>query len=135
MGRDARGVKGMDLGEGDYVVGMDTAQPNADLLVVTETGIGKRTPLSEYPTYRRGAKGVITLKMVEERHGRLVAIKVVTEGNDVIIVSEQGVLIRIPVQEIRQSGRATQGVQLMNLDAQDRVSAVAQVVTREDEED
>nr|WP_280953740.1 DNA gyrase subunit A [Symbiobacterium terraclitae] len=135
MGRDARGVKGIDLGRDEYVVGMDNVQPNADLLVVTETGIGKRTPLSEYPTYRRGAKGVITIRHVEERHGRLVAIKVVTEGNDVILVSEQGVLIRIPVQEVRQSGRATQGVQLMNLDADDKLSAIAQVVTREDEED
>ena len=134
MGRDARGVKGIDLGPDEYVVGMDNVQPNADLLVVTETGVGKRTPLSEYPTYRRGAKGVITIRFVEERHGRLVAIKVVTEGNDVVLVSEQGVLIRIPVQEVRQSGRATQGVQLMNLDADDKLSAIAQVVTRDDEE-
>jgi len=134
MGRDTRGVKGMDLSEGDFVVGMDTVQPNADLLVVTETGVGKRTPLAEYPAYKRGARGVTTIKLVEERHGKLVGIKVVLEGNDLILVSEQGVLIRIPVTEIRQIGRATQGVQLMNLDAEDKVSALAQVVTKDEEE-
>lgn len=133
MGRDTRGVKGIALGPDEYVVGMDGVLPNADLLVVTETGVGKRTLLSEYPTYRRGAKGVITIQLVEERHGRLVGIKVVTEGNDLILVSEQGVLIRIPVEEVRRIGRNTQGVQLMNLDANDRVSAVAQVVTRDDD--
>ncbi|MFZ5816211.1 MAG: DNA gyrase subunit A [Bacillota bacterium] len=136
MGRDARGVKGIELsGETDYVVGMDVANSNADLLVVTETGVGKRTPITEYPTYKRGARGVTTIKLVEEKHGNLVAVRAVLEGNDLILVSEQGVLIRIPVKEVRQSGRSTQGVQLMNLDADDRVSAVAQVVTKDEEEE
>ncbi|MFZ5823785.1 MAG: DNA gyrase subunit A [Bacillota bacterium] len=135
MGRDARGVKGIELGgDNDYVVGMDVATPNADLLVVTETGVGKRTPLSEYPTYKRGARGVTTIRLIEERHGRLVAVRVVIEGNDLILVSEQGVLIRIPVKGIRQTSRPTQGVQLMNLDAEDKVSAIAQVVTKDEEE-
>ncbi len=136
MGRDTRGVKGMELGGGnDYVVGMDVVNQNADLLVVTETGVGKRTPLAEYPSYKRGARGVTTIKLIQEKHGSLVAVRVVTEGNDLILVSEQGVLIRIPVKEIRQTGRPTQGVQLMNLDADDKVSAVAQVVTKEDEDE
>jgi len=135
MGRDTRGVKGIDLGgDNDYVVGMDVVNQNADLLVVSETGVGKRTPLAEYPSYKRGARGVTTIKLNPEKHGSLVAVRVVTEGNDLILVSEQGVLIRIPVKEIRQTGRPTQGVQLMNLDADDRVSAVAQVVTKEEEE-
>jgi len=133
MGRDTRGVKGIALGPDEYVVGMDSVLPGAELLVVSETGVGKRTPLTEYPTYRRGAKGVITIQLVEQRHGRLVGVKVVTEGNDLILVSEQGVLIRIPVEEVRRSGRNTQGVQLMNLDANDKVSAIAQVVTRDEE--
>lgn len=136
MGRDARGVKGIELsGEDDYVVGIDVANPNADLLVVTATGVGKRTPLAEYPTYKRGARGVTTIKLQEEKHGSLVAVRVVLEGNDLILVSEQGVLIRIPVKSVRQSGRSTMGVQLMNLDADDKVSAIAQVVTKEDEEE
>lgn len=133
MGRDTRGVKGIALGPDEHVVGMDTVLPGADLLVVSETGVGKRTPLTEYPTYRRGAKGVITIQLVPGRHGRLVGVKVVTEGNDLMLVSEQGVLIRIPVEEVRRSGRNTQGVQLMNLDTNDRVSAVAQVVTRDED--
>ncbi len=132
-GRDTRGVKGIALGPDEHVVGMDTVLPGADLLVVSETGVGKRTPLTEYPTYRRGAKGVITIQLVPGRHGRLVGVKVVTEGNDLMLVSEQGVLIRIPVEEVRRSGRNTQGVQLMNLDTNDRVSAVAQVVTRDED--
>lgn len=135
MGRDTRGVKGISLtGEKDIVVGMDVVLPDADLLVVTETGVGKRTPLAEYPAYGRGARGVTTIKLVEEKHGGLVAVKVVIEGNDLILVSEQGVLIRIPVKEIRQTSRSTQGVQLMNLDTNDKVSAVAQVITKDEEE-
>ena len=107
--------------------------PGPYLLVVTSSGVGKRTPLTEYPTYKRGAGGVITIQLLPEKHGRLVGVKAVTEGNDLMLVSEQGVLIRIPVEEVRRSGRNTQGVQLMNLDANDRVSAVAQVVTRDEE--
>ncbi len=134
MGRDTRGVKGMSLtSEDDEVIGMDVVDPDADLLVVTSKGVGKRTPLSEYPTYGRGARGVITIKLVPEKHGRLIAIQTVLEGNDLILVSEQGILIRIPVAGIQRYGRATQGVQLMNLDPNDSVAAVAQVVARDEE--
>lgn len=136
MGRDTRGVKGINLGgEDDAVIGMDVVDPNADLLVVTTKGVGKRTPLAEYPSYGRGARGVTTIKLVPEKHGSLIAIKTVVEGNDIILVSEQGVLIRIPVASVRQIGRSTQGVQLMNLDTNDKVSAVAQVTSKEDEEE
>ncbi|HEY8345794.1 MAG TPA: DNA gyrase subunit A [Symbiobacteriaceae bacterium] len=134
MGRDAHGVKGIQLGEGDYVVGMDLVDPDADLLVVTTKGVGKRTPLKEYPTYHRGARGVTTIKLVPEKHGSIAAIKTVRDGNDVILVSEHGVLIRMPVSEIRPTGRNTQGVQVMNVDENDRVSAVAQVEAKEEDE-
>lgn len=136
MGRDTRGVKGINLtgGPEDFVVGVDLVQPGADLLVVTAKGVGKRTAFEEYPQYSRGARGVTTIKLVEEKHGYLVAIKSVREGEDLILVSEHGVLIRIPVKEIRRSGRSTMGVALMNLDEGDRVSAVALVATKEDEE-
>jgi DNA gyrase subunit A len=136
MGRDTRGVKGINLtgGPEDFVVGVDVVQPAADLLVVTAKGVGKRTPIEEYPQYGRGARGVTTIKLVEERHGYLVAIKTVIEGEDLILVSEQGVMIRIPVKEIRRSSRSTMGVALMNLDDGDRVSAVAKVASREEEE-
>ncbi len=134
MGRDTRGVKGINLTvAGDSVVGMDVVEPNADLLVVTAKGVGKRTPLSDYPSYSRGARGVTTIKLVPEKHGNLVAIRIVHIGNDLVLVSEQGVLIRIPIAEVRQIGRSTQGVQLMNLDTNDKVSAVAQVRPSEEE--
>jgi DNA gyrase subunit A len=136
MGRDTRGVKGINLqSDNDIVIGMDIVDPDADLMVVTAKGVGKRTSLQEYPTYGRGARGVTTIKLVEEKHGSLVAIKTVRDGNDLIIVSEAGVLIRIPVTEIRRYGRSTQGVQLMNLDENDQVSAVAQVVAKDEEEE
>jgi len=134
MGRDTRGVKGINLTvEGDTVVGMDVVDPDADLLVVTAKGVGKRTPLAEYPSYGRGARGVTTIKLVPEKHGNLVAIRIVHIGNDLVLVSEHGVLIRIPISEVRQIGRSTQGVQLMNLDTNDKVSAVAQVRPSEEE--
>lgn len=134
MGRDSRGVKGMNLsGKNDIIVGMDMVDPNADLLVVSANGVGKRTPLAEYPSYSRGARGVLTIRLNLQRHGSLVAVKTVVEGNDLVMVSEQGVLIRISVGEVRRIGRSTQGVQLMNLDENDRVSAVAQVIAKEDE--
>lgn len=136
MGRDTRGVKGINLaGADDYVVGMDLVDPAADLLVVTSKGVGKRTPLSEYPSYGRGARGVTTIRLIAERHGHLTAMMTVWDGNDLILVSEQGVLIRIPITEIRRIGRSTQGVQLMNLDPKDRLSAVALVAAKEDEEE
>ena len=136
MGRDTRGVKGITLpSDEDEVIGMDVVDPESDLLVVTSKGVGKRTPLTEYPTYGRGARGVTTIKLVPEKHGRLIAIKTVREGMDLILVSEQGVLIRIPVGEIRQYGRISQGVHLMNLDPNDKVSAVAQVKAKEEEEE
>ncbi|MDB4896662.1 MAG: gyrA [Firmicutes bacterium] len=135
MGRDTRGVKGINLGDEDQVIGMDVVDTAADLLVVTSKGVGKRTPLAEYPSYGRGARGVTTIKLVPEKHGKLIAIKTVRDGNDLILVSEQGVLIRMPIAEIRRIGRSTQGVQLMNLDAKDMVSAVAQVSAKEEEEE
>jgi DNA gyrase subunit A len=128
-------VKGINLGDEDQVIGMDVVDTAADLLVVTAKGVGKRTPLAEYPSYGRGARGVTTIKLVPEKHGKLIAIKTVRDGNDLILVSEQGVLIRMPIAEIRRIGRSTQGVQLMNLDPKDMVSAVAQVAAKEDEEE
>jgi DNA gyrase subunit A len=136
MGRDTRGVKGINLsGPNDRVIGMDVVDPDADLLVVTSKGVGKRTPLGDYPSYGRGARGVLTIKLIEEKHGELVAIKTVLGGNDLVLVSEHGVLIRIPVGSVSRMGRSTQGVQLMNLDDKDKVSAVAQVAAKEEEEE
>ncbi|HLO02741.1 MAG TPA: DNA gyrase subunit A [Symbiobacteriaceae bacterium] len=136
MGRDARGVRGINLsGPEDMVIGVDVVDEGRDMLVVTSNGVGKRTPVSDYPSYKRGARGVKTIQLIPQKHGQLVAVKTVTEGHDLVLVSEQGVLIRIPVASIRQTGRSTQGVQVMNLDEKDRVAAVAQVEAKEDDEE
>lgn len=133
MGRDTRGVKGINLDEGAYVVGMDVVQNDADLLVVTRNGLGKRTPLAEYPTYGRGSGGVKTINLTDKT-GDLVAVKTVREQGEVFLVSEKGIIIRMPVKSIRQTGRVAQGVILMNLDPGDSLVAVAEVQVKDEDE-
>ena len=134
MGRPARGVIGIKLDAGDQVVGLVVASDDADLLVVTEQGFGKRTALSEYRQTNRGGKGVLTLKRTE-RTGPIVGVHVVREGNEIMILSVDGIMIRMKVSEISRLGRNTQGVTLMRLDENDRVVGVADIVGKEDEED
>lgn len=152
MGRNATGVNGMDLGKNDYVVSMDSSQPdfaiiekeykkktqNLDelesdqirealtslMLTVAEKGYGKRTPLAEYRVTSRGGKGVINLKTTE-RNGSVVAALQVSEESDVMIITEQGKVIRVHANEIREAGRSTQGVRLLRLDDKDSVAAAA----------
>ena len=133
MGRTAQGVKGINLDEGDKVVGLAVAADDADLLVVTERGFGKRTPLTEYRQTNRAGKGIITLKK-NERTGPIVGVQVVREGNEIMILSVEGIMIRLKVSEISSMGRNTQGVTLMRLDENDRVIAVADIVGKEEEE-
>ncbi|WP_264844821.1 DNA gyrase subunit A [Caldinitratiruptor microaerophilus] len=133
MGRDARGVKGIELDEGAAVIGMDVVQPDADLLVATRMAMGKRTPLAEYPTYRRGARGVKTFNLTA-RTGDLVAIKTVREQSELFLITERGILIRMPAAQVRQTGRIAQGVILMNLEPGDSLVAVAEALTRDDED-
>lgn len=133
MGRDTRGVRGINLEEGAFVVGMDVVQLDADILVVTAKGYGKRTPVADYPTYGRGARGVKTINLTD-KIGDLVAVRTVREQNELMIISSGGVLIRMPVKPIRQTGRDAQGVRVMNLDDNDQVVAVALVAPKEDEE-
>lgn len=133
MGRTAQGVIGIRLDEGDEVVSLVVASDDADLLVITESGFGKRTPLSEYRQTNRAGKGVITLKK-NERTGPIVGAQVVREGNEIMILSVDGIMIRMKVSEISSMGRNTQGVTLMRLDEDDRVIAVADIVGKEDDE-
>lgn len=132
MGRSARGVHGIDLAEGDELVGMEVVQPEADLLVVTTRGYGKRTPLAEYRPQSRGGKGIKTIRLTK-RNGQVAGIKVVQEGDEVMVISAEGVLIRLDVKDISVQGRDAQGVTLMKLDERDSVVAVARVVNREEE--
>lgn len=132
MGRIARGVIGIRLDPGDELVGMETVQPAADLLVVTTNGYGKRTPLSEYRSQSRAGKGIKAIRLTK-RNGQVAGIKVVREGNEVMVISAEGVLIRLDVKDISMQGRDAQGVTLMKLDEKDSVVAVARVVNREEE--
>ncbi len=129
MGRDARGVRAMDLTEGDYLVGMEIVEEEGLILSISENGYGKRTGLTQYRLTARGGKGVINMK-VTPRIGKVVAIMEVAEDSDLIIVTQQGKIIRIESSEIRQAGRSTQGVRLVRMEEGDRVAA-ASVITEE----
>jgi DNA gyrase subunit A len=133
MGRDTGGVKGMGLRKGDEVISMDVVGVNeGDLLVVTENGYGKRTKLADYPRKGRGGLGVKTAQLVEGK-GRLVGARVVREGYQVMLISTGGTVIRMPVDGIKRSGRATQGVIVMRFKADgETVSALAPVVESEE---
>jgi DNA gyrase subunit A len=128
MGRDTSGVRGMNItGAGNQVLTMDVARDDQEVLVVTENGFGKRTPVSEYRKTSRGAKGVQTIKFSEKRGG-LAAALVVRPHQELVFISQEGMVQRTGVRGIRQTGRSAQGVTVMNVREEDRVSAVALVV-------
>jgi DNA gyrase subunit A len=134
MGRDASGVQGMRLRAGDEVISINIAEEDADLLVVTENGYGKRTRIADYPVKGRGGMGVKTVQLTEER-GQLAGARVVRDGYQVMLISTGGTVIRIPVDDVRRMGRATQGVIVMRLRGDDeRVSALAPVVDDDKDE-
>jgi DNA gyrase subunit A len=128
MGRDTSGVKGMNVSEkGNYVLAMDIARDDTDLLVVTENGFGKRTPIADYPVKGRGTMGVQTVKLTD-RKGALAAALIVREHDELVFISQNGMVQRTPVKGISRYGRASQGVNVMNLRDEDIVSAVALVM-------
>lgn len=135
MGRTASGVRGIRLdNDQDEVVGLVTVHNNdMDVLAVSENGYGKRTKLEEYSLTNRGGKGVKTLN-ITEKTGYLVALKKVTDEDDLMIINRSGVAIRIAVENLRTMGRATQGVRLIHLREDDAIAAVARIVNEEDEE-
>ena len=130
-GRGSQGVRGISLENDDSVIGMVVADDSTDLLTVCELGYGKRTRVSEYRLTRRGGKGVINIK-TSERNGGVVAIKAVQESDEVMIISQEGILIRLPIHDVSTIGRNTQGVRLINLGEGDRVIDVARVDEGED---
>jgi DNA gyrase subunit A len=127
MGRDASGVQGMKLRSGDEVIAVNIAGDDADLLVVTEQGYGKRTRISEYPRKGRGGLGVKTVQLTEAK-GQLAGSRVVRDGYQVMLISDGGTVIRIPVTDVKRLGRSTQGVIVMRLRGDEKVSALAPVV-------
>jgi DNA gyrase subunit A len=124
MGRPAYGVRGMDLDEGDYLVGAEVVGKEGLILSISENGYGKRTPLVDYRLTARGRKGVINMKTTA-RIGKVVAILSVKEDSELMIITKQGQIIRIDSKEIRQAGRSTQGVRLVNCDEGDQVAAAS----------
>ena len=128
MGRDTTGVHGIriDVAGGDRVLGMEIAPDDSDLFVITERGYGKRTKVTEYTEHHRGGGGMSTIKMTEKK-GMIAAMKIINEKHEMMIVSEEGVVIRVKASDIALLSRATQGVKVMNVSADDRVVAVARV--------
>jgi DNA gyrase subunit A len=124
MGRPARGVRGMELDEGDYLVGVEVVAKEGLILSISENGFGKRTPLKDYRLTARGRKGVINMKTTD-RVGKVVGILSVQEDSDLMIITKQGQIIRIDSSGIRQAGRSTQGVKLVNVEAGDQVAAAS----------
>ena len=135
IGRTGAGVKGITIEDGDEVIGMVCVEPDTkeDILVVSENGYGKRTDLDDYRITNRGGKGVKTLQ-ITEKTGKLIAIKSVTDANDLMIINRSGLTIRIPVGDIRLSGRATQGVKVINLRDGDSIASVIPVPKSDEEE-
>jgi DNA gyrase subunit A len=131
MGRAAVGVRGIDLEEGDVVVGMDILRPQGTMLSVTAKGYGKRTAVEEYRNQSRGGKGVITLKMTEKT-GPVIGVCQVFGTDDVMLVTDGGKIIRMGVEEIRVIGRNTQGVRLIGLAEDERVASVARLAEKEE---
>lgn len=132
MGRQAAGVSGVRLSKGDHLAGMEVVQPNAELLVVTERGFGKRTPLSEYPPKSRNTGGVSTIAQKNlQKIGKIAAVRVVEENDDITLVSANGLIIRMKVKDISRTGRSTRGVRLMVLADDDGVASVARISARE----
>ena len=138
LGRTSAGVRGINIDDNDEVIGMISYDPTAEdaanhtVLVVSEHGFGKRTDIEEYRKTNRGGKGVKTLN-ITEKTGHLVALKNVTEDNDLMIINQSGLTIRMAVADIREAGRATQGVKLVNIKDGDTIAAVS--VVNKSEED
>jgi DNA gyrase subunit A len=133
MGRDASGVQGMRMRAGDEVISINIAQDDSDLLVVTENGYGKRTRVRDYPLKGRGGMGVKTIQLTEKK-GSLAGARVVRDGYQVMLISTGGTVIRMPVEDVKRLGRSTQGVIVMRLRGDERVSALAPVVDSDDDQ-
>jgi DNA gyrase subunit A len=132
MGRPATGVRGISLDKDDVVVALAVVDTNATLLVAGENGIGKRTAFDEYRVQSRGGKGIITMK-TNEKTGRVVGALTVIDADEIMLLTQQGQMVRTPVKDIREAGRNTQGVKLINLTSGDKLTAIARVVSESDE--
>ena len=133
MGRGTRGVRGVSLDYGDYVVSLNAMEENGELLVLSENGFGKRTPLKDFRITNRGGKGVYAMRC-NSKTGELAAIEVVRPGDEMMIISRAGVMIRINVSDISEQGRYAQGVRVIRLDDGDLVAGMAKVLNHDDDD-
>ncbi|MFA5156497.1 MAG: DNA gyrase subunit A [Candidatus Omnitrophota bacterium] len=133
MGRAAKGVKGISLGKGDQVIAMETPEKDNTVLTVTELGFAKRSPVGEYRIQSRGGKGIINIK-VTKKNGPAVSLKTVSDKDELMVITQNGMFLRCPIKDIRATGRSSQGVRLIKLNEKDKdvVSTVAQVVAEEE---
>ena len=134
MGRNAYGVRGISLRTGDEVVAMEVLRADGTILSVTERGFGKRTELSEYRLQSRGGVGIINIH-TGERNGKVVGLSEVTDDEELMLISEQGKILRTAARDIRTIGRATQGVRLIDIEGDDRVVSIARLAEDEDEQE
>ncbi|QNQ84354.1 DNA gyrase subunit A [Lactobacillus sp. PV037] len=133
MGRSAAGVRGINLRENDYVVGAEVLQPDDEVLVISEKGYGKRTAASEYPVKGRGGKGIKTAN-ITEKNGPLAGVTVVKGNEDIMAITDAGVMIRFQLSDVSQTGRSTLGVRLIKVDDDAKVASLTKVIDQDDEE-
>ncbi|MCM8789450.1 MAG: DNA gyrase subunit A, partial [Candidatus Omnitrophica bacterium] len=124
MGRGAKGVRGISLAKKDEVIGMVLARKDTTVLTVTELGFAKRTPIDEYRLTSRGGKGIINIK-VTIKNGEAVSLKAVSDKDELMVITQNGMFLRCAIKDIRSTGRSAQGVRLIKLDSKDKVSSVA----------
>ena len=120
------------MGKGDEVIAMALVQPKAELLTVTSLGFGKRSPIEAYRVQSRGGKGIINIK-VTQKNGAVIGAKTVTDHDELMLISHEGMMVRCPVKDVRSTGRATQGVRLISIKGKDRVASIARVAPKEEE--
>jgi DNA gyrase subunit A len=133
MGRSAYGVRGITLRGDDYVVAMEIVRPGGTLLTVTERGFGKRTEIEEYRVQSRGGVGIINIATTT-RNGLVVSVACVQDGDEILLITQQGMILRMQTNDVRAIGRATQGVTLINIEADDKVVSIARLVEKEEDD-
>ncbi len=134
MGRSAKGVRGVNLGKKDAVIAMKVVKPDGTVLTVTQEGFGKRTSFKEYRLQSRGGKGITNIK-ITKKNGEAVCMQSLTDKDEIMLITEKGMIVRSPVKDIRATGRSTQGVRLMRLETGDKVSSAAKIVPEEEGEE
>ena len=132
MGRTAYGVRGISLRDEDYVVAMEAVRPGGTLLTVTEQGFGKRTEIDEYRVQARGGVGIINIATTD-RNGQVVGVAYVQEGDELLLITQQGMILRMQTNDVRAIGRATQGVKLIDIEGDDKVVSIAKLAEKEDD--